>query len=233
MIDDDILMDAGTGVGDLTLQEMQGLKHIFLTHSHLDHVCTIPLLIDTLFECLTEPLNIYGRKETIDALKEHVFNWTLWPDFSELPNKKTAVMKYHIMEEGDQVRVSDRTVCMVKVNHAVPGVAYHVTNSESSLCYSGDTTTNDALWQCINSKDTLSLLVIECAFPNENEVLAGLAKHYCPNTLAEDLKKMKGSPQIAITHLKPGGEEATKRQLQALMPDTNFIWLKNGDIINL
>ena len=233
MVDDDILMDAGTGVGDLSLEEMKGLKHIFLTHSHLDHVCTIPLLIDTLFECLKEPLNIYGSRETIDALKAHVFNWTLWPDFSELPNKNSAVMQYHVLKKGESITLGDRTVNFMDVNHAVPCVAYHIQNTDSSICYSGDTTTCDSLWNCINHKKSLSMLIIECAFPNENEKLAGLAKHYCPNTLVKDLKKMNIDAKVAITHLKPGGEQDTQDQLKQLMPERDFIFLKNGDVFDL
>ena len=233
MVDDDILMDAGTGVGDLSIEEMKGLKHIFLTHSHLDHVCSIPLLIDTLFESLTEPLNIYGSRETIDALKAHVFNWTLWPDFSELPNKNSAVMKYHILRKGEAITIGDRTVNYMHVNHAVPGVAYHIQNTTSSVCYSGDTTTCDSLWNCINHKKSLSMLIVECAFPNENEELAGLAKHYCPNTLVKDLKKLSINAQIAITHLKPGGEQDTKDQLIALLPEHDLIFLENGNVFDL
>ncbi len=233
MVDDDILLDAGTGVGDLSVDEMLGLKHIFLTHSHLDHVCTIPLLIDTLFESLTEPLNIYGSRETIDALKAHVFNWTLWPDFSELPNKNSAVMQYHILRQSESITLGNRTVRHVHVNHAVPCVAYHITNGASSICYSGDTTTCNSLWNCINEQKTLSMLVVECAFPNENEELAGLAKHYCPNTLAADIKKLKVDTKIAITHLKPGGEQDTKDQLIALLPKHDLVFLQNDDVFNL
>jgi ribonuclease BN (tRNA processing enzyme) len=233
MIDDDILLDAGTGVADLSLDEMVNLRHIFLTHSHLDHVCTIPLLIDTLFDSLNEPLNIYGHPDTINALKKHVFNWTLWPDFSELPNEKTAVMTYHEIMPGDQVKVRDRTITMVEVNHAVTGSAYCVKNTHCSVCFSGDTTTNDTLWQFLNQQKSLSLLVIECGFPNENADIAALAKHYCPDTLVADLDKLQLECEIAITHLKPGGEDRTMEQIKKLRPDQKFSHLKNGDILKL
>ena len=80
LVDDDILLDAGTGVGDLPLDEMRKIKHIFITHSHMDHVVTIPLLIDTLFSDIKQPVIVHALQDTIDALKTHVFNWTIWPD---------------------------------------------------------------------------------------------------------------------------------------------------------
>jgi ribonuclease BN (tRNA processing enzyme) len=235
LVDNDILLDAGTGVGSLTLDEMKKLKHIFVTHSHLDHVCSIPLLIDILFDCLTEPLNIYGSKKTIEALKAHVFNWTLWPDFAALPNKDSAVMKYHILQPGEDITLGNRTVSHVDVNHVIPAVAYYVKNTVSSVCYSGDTMSCDTLWDAINEKELLSMLIVECAFPNENEALATLAKHYCPNTLSKDLKRLnlKNDVKIAITHLKPSGEADTKQQLQSLCPDIDFIWLENDTIYDL
>ena len=48
LIDNDVLIDAGTGVGDLTLDEMRHVDHVLLTHSHLDHVAALPLMVDAV-----------------------------------------------------------------------------------------------------------------------------------------------------------------------------------------
>ncbi|MEE8345525.1 MAG: hypothetical protein V3R35_09305 [Woeseiaceae bacterium] len=37
LIDDDILLDAGTGIGDLALKDLRTIRHVFLTHAHLAH----------------------------------------------------------------------------------------------------------------------------------------------------------------------------------------------------
>ena len=41
LVDGDVLIDAGTGVGDLSLEEMSRIQHVFLTHSHLDHIAIL------------------------------------------------------------------------------------------------------------------------------------------------------------------------------------------------
>jgi len=215
MIDNDILLDAGTGVGDLTLQEMRQLTHLFITHSHMDHVLSIPLLVDTLFtELLERPLLVYARKETIKVLKEHMFNWQLWPDFTKLPDESSPVLKFVEMNPGDAVMVGKRRIEMVNVNHTVPASAYIVETPEATFAYSGDTTTNDNLWARLNQLPRLDFMIIETAFTNEDIELARLAKHYCPILLAQDLQKLNHQPKIGISHLKPGAEKLIFEQCQ-------------------
>ncbi|RDH81247.1 MAG: 3',5'-cyclic-nucleotide phosphodiesterase [endosymbiont of Galathealinum brachiosum] len=213
MIDDDILLDAGTGVGDLSLQEMHQLKHIFITHSHMDHVLSIPLLVDTLFSDLQDqPLLVYARAETIKTLKEHIFNWQLWPDFTELPSKENPSLKLIEMNPGDVVSVGERHIEMVDVNHTVPASAYIVESASRVFAYSGDTTTNDNLWDRLNQYSGLDFMIVETAFSEEEIELARLAKHYCPSLLAQDLKKLKHKTRIGVSHLKPGDEEHIFKQ---------------------
>jgi len=206
LIDDDILLDAGTGVGDLTLDEMRKLKHIFITHSHMDHIVSIPLLIDTLFSTLKQPLIIHGRQETIDAIKQHIFNWTIWPDFTELPSKESPVVEFRVMNPGDVVDFEQRSIEMIDVNHSVPAAAYTVKKTGKTLVYSGDTTTNDNLWNVINAYPQVDFMIVECAFANHDIELAKIAHHYCPSLLVDDLQKLKHQPKIGISHLKPGEE---------------------------
>jgi ribonuclease BN (tRNA processing enzyme) len=213
IVDDDILLDAGTGVGDLSLAEMHQLKHIFITHSHMDHVLSIPLLVDTLFADLQQhPLRVYARAETIKVLKAHVFNWHLWPDFTELPSKNAPALQLIEMNPGDELVLGDRHIDMVDVNHTVPACAYIVRSGDTVIAYSGDTTTNTSLWHRLNQYPKLDFMIIETAFAEEEIELAKLAKHYCPSLLVEDLKKLKHKPKIGISHLKPGDEERIFQQ---------------------
>ena len=66
LVDDDVLIDAGTGIGDLALAELQPIRHVFLTHAHLDHIAGLPLLVDTVFdEGFETPVTVYARAETL------------------------------------------------------------------------------------------------------------------------------------------------------------------------
>jgi ribonuclease BN (tRNA processing enzyme) len=207
LIDQDILIDAGTGVGDLSMDEMLHIKHIFLTHSHLDHIACIPLLVDTLFDQLRQPITIHAQPETIDALQKHIFNNVIWPDFSRLPTEKNPVMQFDVMRPGEVVSIKDRHFQMIGVNHIVPGVGYRVENATGVFAFSGDTTTNDSFWEGLNQKDKLDVLVVEAAFTNADVDLCRRAGHYCADLLAEDLAKLKHQPRVYISHNKPGSEK--------------------------
>lgn len=229
LIDDDILLDAGTGVGDLTLDEMRKIKHIFITHSHMDHIVSIPLLVDTLFSDLKEPLIIHAKSATIDALKEHIFNWKIWPDFSELPSKQAPVMKFKIMAPGEVVNIEGRQIEMIDVNHSVPAAAYAIKTADKAMAYSGDTTTNESLWQVLNSYDRLDFMIIESAFADHDEKLAKLSHHYCPSLLAADLRKLKHRPKIGISHLKPGDEKRIMDECRDVIDDSFDICQLSSD----
>ena len=207
LIDQDILIDAGTGVGDLSMEEMLNIKHIFVTHSHLDHIACIPLLVDTLFDQLETPITIHAQTVTLNALKDHIFNNVIWPDFSKLPNKENAVMRYAPMLPGEIVNIGDRHLEMINVNHIVPGVGYRVENAVGVFAFSGDTTTNDTLWETLNARDKLDVLIVETAFANADIDLCRRAGHYCADLLAADLAKLKHQPKVYISHNKPGAEK--------------------------
>lgn len=224
LIDDDILLDAGTGVGDLPLEQMKKIRAIFITHSHMDHILSIPLLVDSLFaEYQKQPLLVYSQAETIKTLKKHVFNWQVWPDFTELPSKECPSLKFIEMQPGDVVELAGRNIEMVEVNHTVPAVAYIAQSSDTVFAYSGDTTTNDKLWDRLNLYPKLDFMVIETAFSEQEIELAKLAKHYCPSLLAQDLKKLKHPSKIGIAHLKPGYEELIFQQCVEAVGDERIL----------
>lgn len=233
LIDGDILLDAGTGVGDLTLDEMRGIRHIFLTHSHLDHLASIPLLIDTLFNHVDQAVMVYGRQETIDALREHIFNWTIWPDFSILPNEGSPVMAFDVLPIGEVVELKGRQIEIIDVNHSVPAAAYRISEGDKAFAFSGDTTTNDSLWKALNEYNTLDLLIVESAFPNSQLELAKLAHHYCPSLLAEDLQKLRHRPRTCITHTMPGEEQIIMQQCHEALPKWDLHLLSCGDVFEI
>lgn len=234
LVDDDILLDAGTGVCDLTLDEMRKVRHIFISHSHLDHIASIPLLADTLFDDLIgNPLTVYAEDKTIKVLQEHIFNWTVWPDFTELPHKTNSVLKFCEMQSSEVKNLGDRSIEMITVNHAVPGVGYRVEKAGKAFAFSGDTTTNENLWAVLNAHDNLELLVVESAFADKDLELAKLAFHYCPSLLAKDLAKLKHRPKVCVSHLKPGEEQLIIDECKQALPDWDLHQLKSGDTFDI
>ncbi len=233
LIDDDILIDAGSGVGELSLEELRKIRHVFLTHSHLDHFSFLPLLVDSIFPSISEAVVVHAQPVTLEALKTHVFNWTIWPDFSQLPTPANPVMRYASLVPGDIIELDGRHIEMIEVKHIVPGVGYRVECASGVFAFSGDTSTNDNLWQVLNARQRLDLLLVEAAFSNADEDLSHKAGHYTPRLLAEDLKKLKHSPAIHISHTKPGQEALILRECREAIPDRQIYPLTSGQVFEL
>jgi len=233
LIDEDVLIDAGTGVGDLSLEAMARLRHIFLTHSHLDHIASIPLLVDSIFERIEQPIVIHGQEATLRALREHIFNNVIWPDFARLPHPERPVIVYETMAPGEVYTLGERRLEMIPVNHVVPGVGYRISGPGGVFAFSGDTTTNDSFWAALNAHDRLDVLVVEAAFANADEQLCRASGHYCPRMLAEDLKKLEHDPRIYITHNKPGEEDEIFTECQADIASRTVRRLSGGKVFKL
>jgi ribonuclease BN (tRNA processing enzyme) len=230
LIDDDLLIDAGTGLGDLPLNHMTGIRHIFLTHSHMDHIVGLPLLADSMYGVHDEPIIVHAREKTIEALKTHIFNWVMWPDFTELPTRENPSLQFVVMEPGEKVSIRSRELEMIPVNHTVPGVGYCVSTRRATVAFSGDTTTNDTLWEVLNGYENIDLLFVEAAFANSDIEISKISKHYCPQLLGEDIVKMKHRPDVWLTHFKPGDEEVIFQQCVDAMPDFKVHQIRGGEV---
>jgi ribonuclease BN (tRNA processing enzyme) len=214
LLDHDVLIDAGSGVGDLSMEELLAIDHIFITHSHLDHIAFLPLLLDTVFGIRTKPIIVYGNQSTLAALRTHVFNWAIWPDFHTIPNIEAPFLQYHEIQVGDVVTINGRKIIPLPASHAVPAVGYQLDSGEASLVFTGDTSVCQALWQQVNKISNLKYLIIETAFRNNEIALAKLSKHLCPSLLASELAQLNTSDvQVYITHLKPGECEVIMHEI--------------------
>ncbi len=230
LVDNDILVDAGTGVGDLSLAELAQIDHIFITHSHLDHVTSIPFLVDTVGGMRAKPVVVYVTRSTQEILRNHVFNWSIWPDFTEIPTPEAPFLRYEEIEVGRTVTLAGREVTPLPANHTVPAVGFQLNSGKGSLVFTGDTGVNDPLWGVVNRIGNLKYLIIETAFSNKERWLADVSKHLCPSMLAEELVKLDRSAEIWITHLKPGEIELTMQEVEECAGKWSPRMLQNGQV---
>ena len=231
LVDSDILIDCGTGVGDLTLAELSQIDHIFITHSHLDHVASIPFLVDTVGGMRSKPLTVYATRATTEILKNHLFNWAIWPDFTEIPSAEAPFLRYQEIEVGTMISLAGREITPLPARHTVPAVGYHLDSGAGSLVFTGDTGQNDALWRVVNRIRNLKVLIIETAFSNKERQLAEISRHLCPETLALELSKLERSAEIYITHLKPGEIEPTMLEIEECVGAFRPRMLQNNLVI--
>jgi len=233
LLDHDVLIDAGTGVSDLSLTELSLIDHIFITHSHLDHISSIPFMVDTVGGMRANPVIVYAQPATIEIMRNHIFNWSIWPDFSQIPTAESPFLRYQPIQVGQEIELKNRKITAVPANHVVPTVGFHLDSGRSSLVFSGDTTTNDALWKVVNKIANLKYLIIETAFCNREKQLAVVSKHLCPSMLAEELAKLERSAEIFITHLKPGEIELTMQEIEECAGQYKPRMLQNNQVFEL
>ena len=234
LVNNSLLLDAGTGVGELALDEMLSLRHVLLSHAHLDHIAGLALMFSSIYDEMVEPVTVYAPRDVIAVLKEHLFNWALWPDFSQLPNPENAVLKFQAVEENTAVTIAaDFTVTPIALSHSVKSVAYIIQDSDVTLCFCGDTGTTDKIWEVINDLEGVDHLIIEAAFPNEQANLAQQSGHFTPKLLAFDLNKLKHKPRVHIQHIKPGYEQRVSLQCQNDLKGFNVNVLQQGEAVEL
>lgn len=228
LVDHDVLIDAGTGVTDLSIAEMAAIDHVFLTHSHLDHIAALPLMIDTIADRRQTPLTVYGTAAVLTILRNHIFNWAIWPDFSEVPTAEQPLMRYQVIEPGVAVTLGQRRFTALPVEHTVPAVGYWLDSGAGSLVFSGDTGICNDFWRAVNRVDNLRHLIIECAFSNREERLAVISKHLCPAMLERELQKLERECDIYVTHLKPGQIELTMEEIERCLGEFKPQMLQNN-----
>jgi len=189
--------------------------------------------VDSMFGVHDEPIIVHAQEKTIEALKTHIFNWIIWPDFSELPTKDNSSIYFRVMNPGDKVTIRDRVFEMIPVNHTVPGVGYCISTPQATVAFSGDTTTNETLWEVLNRYQNIDMLFVEAAFSNHDIEISKISKHYCPQLLGEDMKKLNHRPDVWLTHFKPGEEELIFDQCVEALTDFNVRQLSGGEIFRL
>ena len=240
LLDDDVLIDAGTGVGDLALHEMARIDHIFLTHSHLDHVVSVGLMADSVTRlrraAARPPIQVHALPETLAALRTHVFNGVIWPDFTRLPSPEAPMLRFVERHVGEVVTLGTRRLELLPARHTVPAVGYALTRADhpatGAWVFTGDTGPNPALWQRL-AQMKVATLVIETAFGNDEQVLAGISQHLCPSTLARELAQLQAPAQVCITHIKPGEVEAVMSEIAAQGDRHRIEALVPGQVMSL
>ena len=215
LLDGEILVDAGTGAGDLTLEEMCGIHTVLLTHSHLDHVVALPLLVDAIASRSRKPLKVFALAGTIAALKTHIFNDVIWPDFTSIPSRESPLISFHAIQVGQILPFGDKLVEVLSAVHTVPAVGFAISAGQANWVFTGDTERNPGLWARINQLD-VAMLVIETAFSNREKDLARRSLHLSPCVLADELDLIaKGLRYpIYITHTKPSETEMIMSEIQ-------------------
>lgn len=217
LIDDAVLLDAGTVGARLTLAEQKRIRFVLLSHLHFDHLKGLPTLADNLAEEFDAPVIVAATELVLQGLMDHVFNDKVYPNFFKLPNREHPVLRAQILEPGKPVTVGHLEVIPVPVNHAVPTVGYVVKNQTGALLYSGDTYETEEIWHLGRTTPNLKAAFIESSFPDELGPLARRSKHLTPALFLKEFQKL-GRPELPVYayHMKPAYRNQIEVQIRRL-----------------
>ena len=211
------------------------LKNIWLTHSHLDHICDIAYMIDNYFDDFKETITICGLPQTIKAIREHFLNDVIWPDFSKIPlsNASGMCIQYKEIELDKEYELSEKeSIRAFKTDHTVPSCGYIYRKGETAVLISADTYEIQNIIEIVEEDMSIQAMVIECSFPSEMEKLAQVSKHLTPKLLEEKLQSLKREDiALYINHIKPSYYEEMTREINECCATWKPQILKDGEII--
>lgn len=233
LVDHDILVDCGSGVGDLGLQEMAAVRHVFLTHAHLDHVMFLPLLSDAALSLRDGPLTVHALPETWAALKAHMFNGVLWPDYTSQPTPESAYIRFQPLVEGERIGLGERYFSALPARHTVPAVGYLIDSGKNSFAFSGDTTYCEDFWNVLNETNNLKFVMIETTMRDADMAIAERSCHTTPSLLARGLARLQQPVKLLITHIEPDKIEAVRAEIVALAGAFLPHFVQRGEVYTL
>lgn len=229
-VDRDILIDAGSGAGELSLQQSIAIDTLLLTHSHLDHCCMLPMLADAIGSFRDTPLNVRALPETIAAIKRNILNGEIWPDYTSLPSSERPYIRFDPIMPGETVEMNNRKFTAMPTRHSVPCVGYQIDSGAASLVYSGDTTFCEDFWQALNRILKLEYLLIETTFLNRNSAGAQRSGHMTADLLARGLRQLRRPVQLFIVHMEAGREDDTMREVLQAAGEFKPQMLRRGQV---
>lgn len=229
-----VLLDAGAVTTVLNLKEQLQIDYILITHSHLDHVRDLMFLADNIYhQRKNNPLMIISTQEIIGAIRRHLFNNVIWPDFSRIPSAKNPLIKFQIIKPGKKLTIGDFQISAINLNHVVETVGYVIENKNKTVIFLGDTGPTDQVWQVANKIINLNALFIETSLPDSMRDVADMAGHLTPSSLQSELAKLKGKKtKIYLYHLKPSYREVIRKKVAAIK-DKRIYFIQDGQRIRI
>ena len=233
VINDRLLIDAGSIAATLDVKAQREIENILLTHVHLDHVMGLASLAENLYGQTNATVKVWAIPDVIHAVKATFFNDSLWPDFTEItsPGQPVPVLTFEPILEEVPIAIADVTFTTVRVNHIVPSTGFFIQNNDKTLLHVGDTGPTEKLWATAKEQGNLCAVVLEASFPNRLQKLADLSKHLTPQDLKGELDKL-GRPSIPVlvTHLKPQYRDEIISEIGAIKGYQLRI-LEDGDVL--
>lgn len=225
LIDDSLVLDAGCVGLALTTEAMQRVRNVIITHAHIDHIATLPILVAEVFDAADSTITVHALPEVVAVLRNHVFNGEVWPDFEQLqlPNGGGAALGFRELQAGTPVRLGDYLVTPIPVNHTVPTAGFVIEKGQVAVAVTSDTYRTEKFWEVARETPHLKAIFVDVSYPNHMEDLAGVALHLTPKDLEDEMRKLGREMEVYAVHLKQSTRAEVRRQLGQLRPPVDVV----------
>jgi len=224
LVNDSILLDAGSPTEALSLEEQHGIRHICLSHTHLDHIKDIAFIADNRSlkrlggNADNRTVTVHSLAVNNRTLKQHFLNTLIWPDFTLIPSQEDAILRLQDIEAEVPFEIDGVRITPIEVNHPVPCTGFLLDQDGKQFIYTADTGNTDRIWEIANAQPNLKGIIMDCSFPNAYQYLADISGHLTPNGMMKDLQKFEllGSVPVYLYHMKPESLNIMTAEVEAL-----------------
>ncbi len=214
LVNESVAIDAGCLGFYRDVDDQVRIKHVFLSHSHIDHVASLPIFLNNILSRIQgDPVTIYGSASVLESLKSDIFNDRVWPDFIRISEQGPAFLKMVTLTSGKGIEVDSLRVTPIDVDHVVPTQGFLVEEKTCSVVFASDTGPTQAIWDAANELNNLKAVFMEVTFPNELQWLADLSKHLTPCQYGQEMRKLRHCVPFIAVHLHSANRDQVARQL--------------------
>lgn len=205
------------------LDIQRAVKHIFVSHSHIDHLASLPIFVDNTYTPGPDCVTVHGNESVLDCLQRDIFNDRIWPDMIRLSAEETPFLRTSEIHSEQPVTVEGLTVTPVLIDHIVPTMGFVVQDDHSAIAVVSDTGPTDRIWEVINATKNLKAVFLEASFPNNMDWLAEKAMHLTPAMFYAEQKKLKHDVPVIAVHIKAAFDAPIRAELKELkLPNLQF-----------
>jgi ribonuclease BN (tRNA processing enzyme) len=198
------------------LAGQQRVNHVFLSHSHADHVCSLPMFVTNTVDGRARSILVHGHPPVLDSLSRDLFNGRMWPDFLRPAGAAPPLLDLDETAAGRASEADGLRVTPIPVDHPVPTMAHLVDDGESAVVISTDSAPTRELWRVAAGMSRLKAVFLGASFPEEEGALASVAGHLTPSQVDTEISKLGRDVPVYAVHIKPGHRQAVVDQLRAL-----------------
>jgi cAMP phosphodiesterase len=216
VVNDSVAVDAGA-IGLLAdLQRQQAIRHVFITHEHLDHIASLPIFLENVYAAGPECVEVLASADVLEFLHGDVFNGRVWPDFFELSRPDNAFLRTTPLEPLVPVVRAGLTITPIPVSHGVETLGLVVDDGTSAVAFPSDTGATEHLWRHLAGVPHLKAVFLETSFPSSHSELAALTGHLCPRTFEREVAKLPEGVRKIVVHRKARFAAQIARELDEL-----------------